>query len=45
MPNGVELDLGNHPRATQIRDLGLGRPIQYQYAPECQMILSLPEAI
>lgn len=42
MPRDVELELGNHPRATQIRGLELGRAIQYAYVPDCQMILSLP---
>lgn len=43
MPKGVELDLGDHPRAAQLRELELGSAIQYVYVPECQMILSLPE--
>ena len=43
MPHGVQLKLGDHPRASQIRDLDLGIAIQYVYVPECQMILSLPE--
>lgn len=39
-PSGVELSLGGHPIAGQLRDLELGpRPLVYQYSPHTQSIL------
>jgi hypothetical protein len=36
----LRLDLGDHPIAQELRDLGLGRMLAYQYAPSYQSILS-----
>lgn len=39
-PSGVELSLGDHPIAAQLRALELGpRPLIYQYSPRTQSIL------
>ena len=39
---GVELELGDHPVADQIRRLEMGRVLMASYAPANQMILSPP---
>lgn len=35
--------IGRHPRAELFRKLGLGRPLQYVFAPKCEAILFMPE--
>jgi hypothetical protein len=38
----VTLELGDHPLAEQIRNLGLGRVLSVGYAPDAQSILTSP---
>jgi hypothetical protein len=40
---GASLRLGSHPDARQFGELGIGRPVEYLYAPRCQGILFKPE--
>jgi hypothetical protein len=42
---GARLHTGSHPRAAEFKGLGLGRVVEYLYAPRCQGVLSLPEAL
>jgi hypothetical protein len=39
-PANVKLELGNHKLADELRNLGLGRMVRFQYIPECQTILT-----
>lgn len=34
---------GRHPRAEPFKKLGIGRPLQYDFAPKCEAILFMPE--
>ncbi len=45
LPRDVTLTLGSGPRAEELRSLRLGRALHYAYAPECQLLLNLPERI
>jgi hypothetical protein len=42
---GAGLRLGPHFRAAEFRELGLGAPVEYVYAPRCQGVLFEPEAL
>lgn len=42
---GAGLRLGSHPRAAEFAALGLGRVVEYTYAPRCQGVLFAPEAL
>jgi hypothetical protein len=39
-PSDVDLELGNHPIADELRSIGLGRMMGYQYTPHQQAILT-----
>ena len=41
--HGAALRLGTHPRAAVFKDLGIGRLVEYLYAPRCQGVLFKPE--
>ena len=41
----MTIEAGAGPRAAAIRSLGLGRQIDYLYAPRCEAILFRPEAV
>jgi hypothetical protein len=38
----MRLELGDHPIAQELKELGIGRMLAYQYAPQFQSILSPP---
>jgi len=42
---GADLLLGSHPKAGEFSALGIGRLLEYQYAPRCQGILYKPEPL
>lgn len=42
---GARLHLGSQARADEFKGLGIGRVVEYLYAPRCQGVLSLPEAL
>jgi len=41
---GASLRFGPHPKAERLRELRLGRQVQYLYAPRCEAVLFEPEA-
>ncbi len=40
--SGLQIEIGEHPRAACLRKLRLGRLVEYVYAPRCQAILYEP---
>jgi hypothetical protein len=41
-PSSIRLKLGDHPVAQELKELGIGRMLAYQYAPQFRSILSPP---